>query len=298
MRSPRRISKQLAATLPASEQPPPPDSLFWSMWEASQASAQGALSTAFIQGIGSGTLDPVTYGGFNVNDAYYCFNGADDYASAASRATDSSLAAFLAAKAQSYQQYNEAFSTRWRVRSGDCVAPYAACIFYSLLESLVAQHEPPIYTLIVMIPCEYLWAWLAAELPDPQPGNVYGPWITGNNDPSGAYKMGNFLDTFMSANPGVVSAGTATSIYRAAMQYELENFQAATTAAEPTGAIVELDTGAVERMYEDTLPTAASSPLGTAPPLSTDEEYRLNRAARAELIRRRVIPVTDWRDIE
>ena len=63
-------------------------------------------------------------------------------------------------------------------------------------------------------------------------------------------------------------------------------------------AIVELDTGAVERVYEDTLPAAASSPLGTTPPLNTDEEYRLNRAARAELIRRRVISVTGWRDIE
>ena len=57
---------------------------------------------------------------------------------------------------------------------------------YSEFESNVAAHEDPIYCLIVMLPCEYLWAWLGAQQSPPAPGNLYAPWITGNNEPSGA----------------------------------------------------------------------------------------------------------------
>ena len=81
---------------------------------------------------------------------------------------------------------------------------------------------------MVMIPCEYLWAWLASEMvPAQRPGNIYAGWISGNNDPSGAYAIGNFLDMYMADNPGVVYTRQAVQIYKRAQYYEYANFAAA-----------------------------------------------------------------------
>lgn len=296
MWSPRRLAPDLLADLPGSVDPPPPTSLFWTMWRASTATAHAALQTGFIQGIGAGTLDPVTYGGFNVNDAYYCFNGADDYQGAAARATDPGLQAFLTAKYQSYQQYNETFPTVWRVRDASGLAPYTACILYSLYEGIIAETAPPIYALIVMIPCEYLWAWIASELPAPPPSNLYGPWITENNDPSGAYKMGNYLDTYMAANPGAVDQNDALTVYQAAMSYEVQNFQAANDPTDPALEMAALDDDKLRHRWEDTLRAAGAAPSGVVPPLHAATEERRNRAAHAELIKRGLVDVpSDWR---
>ncbi len=199
------------------------------MWDANIVVAKGALATPFVSGIGAGTLDPVVYGGFNVSDAYYCFNGADDYNVAAAGASDPTLKAYLQSKYVSYQKYNQTFPSTWRVVDASGVVPYQATKNYSEFERSIASGYDAIYTLIVMLPCEYLWAWLGGQLAPPASGNLYAPWITGNNDPSGAYKMGNFLDTYMTAHPNAVDAEEATKIYSTAMNYELENFQAAGT---------------------------------------------------------------------
>lgn len=289
MRSPRRLAPDVITGLDGAETPPPASSLFWTMWNASVSTAQDALGTEFIQGIAAGNLDPVRYGGFNVNDAYYCFNGADDYLSASNRASDSGLESFLRAKYESYLKYNETFPTTWRVQNGDSVIPYPACALYSLYERLIAVVSPPIYSVIVMIPCEYLWAWLAAQLAPPDPSNLYAPWITENNDPSGAYKMGNYLDTYMAANPGVVDQDDAVAVFRQAMTFELENFAAAATVTA-TGmhdALAMSDTELL-RALESRNSQAIS---GDPPPA----ERGSGNAIAAEALRRDLAPYpSDW----
>lgn len=200
------------------------------MWNANQDMASAAFKTDYIQGIGYGTLDPTLYGGFNVNDGYYCFNGADDYRIAASRTTDPGLQAYLQAKASSYDIYNQSFITSWHVKDASSVVPFPITVKYSDLETAVATEEPPIYALIVMIPCEFLWAFLANQLvPQSPPGNLYNTdWIQPNLDASGAYKMGNYLFSYMQANPGAVDTNVANEFYRMAMTYEVQNFIAAT----------------------------------------------------------------------
>ena len=82
-----------------------------------------------------------------------------------------------------------------------------------------------IYCLIVNLPCNYLWSWLANQIASESPvGNLYQFWIDGNNDPSGAYQMGNFLDAWMKEHPGAVDEEKANEIYRKAMVYEYEGF--------------------------------------------------------------------------
>lgn len=230
MRNPRRIqlTPEMAANEDLPTTSPPEDSLFWQMWRACEAVAQAALATDFVQGIKAGTLPPQQYGAFFVSDAYYCYHGADDYGAAVSRATDPVLKAFLQAKHDSYAEYNATLPGTWRVRDGSAIVPTDVCRAYSAFESKVASEDAPIYTLIAMLPCEYLWPWLAQQLAGDTEGNLYASWITENNSAHGAFKMGNFLVDWMQANPGGLDADTATSIYRQAITYEMQNFATAT----------------------------------------------------------------------
>ncbi len=229
MRSPRRISLsvQIIAEHDLSKDPPPPDSLFWTMWNSCSHLAEEALQTPFVQGIKAGSLDPVRYGAFNVSDAYYCFHAARDYAAAVKRADHPTLQAFLSLKHQSYQKYNATFPDVWRVKDATSIIPFDVCHQYCGLETQVASQEDPIYCLVVMLPCDYLWSWLAAQLNPPAPQNLYAPWVTGNLGSTGAYAMGNFLDTYQKENPGAVDEQKAAQIYTQAMTFELKNFAAA-----------------------------------------------------------------------
>ena len=209
-----------------STESPSKDSLFWRLWNSCEEIANQALSTDFVQGIKSGTLDPVKYGGFNVSDAYYCFHGADDYLNAAKKASDPTLKAFLMKKYNGYVTYNNTFPKIWHVKNAEGIEPIEVCKAYSEFESQTIAESDAIYCLIVMLPCEYLWAWLGAQLAPPAKGNLYAPWITGNNDPSGAYAMGNFIDLYQKTYS--IDESYAFKIYSQAMTYEFENFRDAT----------------------------------------------------------------------
>lgn len=208
---------------------PPEYSFFWKLWNRTVFFARETLSLPYLQGIKNGTLNPDYYGGYNVADAYYCFKGADTYQTAVSHTDDQSpLQDFLKKKLEGYQNNNKRYPDTWHVSSAAAVTPPQITKEYADFEDRVARNLHPIYTLIVMIPCEYLWAWLASQMAPPTPGNVYAGWITDNKDPSGAYAMGNFLDMYMISNPGIVNDELAKELYSYALYYEFANFAAAT----------------------------------------------------------------------
>ncbi|WP_428622132.1 hypothetical protein, partial [Sedimenticola sp.] len=189
--------------------PPSPDSLFWKMWNAGGSGiAKKALDTGFLQGIKDGNLDPIKFGAFNVSDIYYCFSGAKDYGKAAERTADPVLSDYLLNKQGSYNKYNKSACATWSLTGPQSVSPTPTAIKYSAFERSVAKGtakegdvEDPIFTLIAMLPCEFLWAWLAEQLAPPLHGNIYANWITSNAYPTGAYAMGNFLQDYISKNP-------------------------------------------------------------------------------------------------
>lgn len=228
MKSPRRLelTSDLIEKHNLSVEPPPPNSIFWTMWDACADIANASLNTRFIEGIRDGNLNPVLYGGYNVSDAYYCFNGASDYLDASQRAGDQALKDFLTQKYNSYQNYNSTFPKVWHVQDGSSIVPFSVVVEYSEFEMNVAKNANPIYCLIAMLPCEYLWASLAQTLSPPASGNLYAEWITGNADASGAYTIGNYLDCFQAQYPGAIDQAVAVDIYRQAMNYELQNFLA------------------------------------------------------------------------
>lgn len=208
-----------------STDPPPKDSLFWRMWNSCTGIADKALNTKFVQGIKNGTLDPTLYGGFNVSDAYYCYHGAADYKVAVDKAKDPVLKAFLTQKYNSYKKYNDTFPETWHIKSAESVVPSSVCKAYSDFETSTIAKEDPIYALIVMLPCSYLWAWLGATLSPPNKGNLYADWITGNNYPHGPHAMGNFIVDYQKVYP--LDEKKAMMIYQEAMTYEWKNFVAA-----------------------------------------------------------------------
>ncbi len=213
---------------------PDPDSLFWKMWNAGgNAIAKKTLETDFLKGIRDGDLDPVKYGAFNISDIYYCFSGAKDYAVAADRTNDPILSDYLTRKYASYDEYNKSACTTWSLNGPQSVAPTSVAFEYSEFERAVASGramagkvKDPIYTLIVMLPCEFLWAWLAEKLAPPTSGNIYANWIDSNNSMSGAFAMGNYLQDYITKNP--VDEKLANEIYLTAMEYEFKNFDLAT----------------------------------------------------------------------
>lgn len=220
MNTDQQVALQLSTAVPAK------DSLFWKLWNSCRQTAEKALNTEFVQGIKNGNLNPVQYGGFNVSDAYYCFKGAEDYLTAANKAEHPVLKAFLMKKHDSYESYNNTFPSTWHVKNGESIVPSTVCSEYSAFETQVVSSEDPIYALIVMLPCEYLWTWLGAELAPPASSNLYADWITGNNYPQGAYAMGNFLEEYRQQYG--IDEDKAQKIYAQAMEYEYQNFAIAT----------------------------------------------------------------------
>lgn len=232
-RSPRRLDFQhpALAAQNLSTDKPDVDSTSWKLWLASHDLAQLALATHYIQGIKNGNLHPDDYGQYTVQDAAYCYNALADYLTIQNRARDEglpNLASFAAARAASYESYNQQFLNEWHITSGDAVKPGEAARTYIQLEHNVAQHLEPIYGVIAMLPCDELWPWLATELkPHHTPENVYGFWIQENGDWHGAYRLDNFIDTWFATHPETYNWELALYVMRSCMTCEVNFFRSA-----------------------------------------------------------------------
>ena len=214
---------------------PPKDSLFWELWNNCKSIGEEALKTDYIQGMKNGTLDPNIYTRYNISDAYYCYRGPEDYQAAIQRAEDPILKAFLQKKHDSYVKYDASLPDAWRVKSVASIIPSPVCKEYADHESAVARGTykaladkgitDPVYTLIVMLPCEYLWGWLAEQMLPTTKGNLYNFWITDNNSTKGAFTIGNFLHEYNKHHP--IDRDIANEIYQKSMNYEFLNFKTA-----------------------------------------------------------------------
>lgn len=219
--------------------PPRQGALFWRLWAANRDLAKQSVNTTFISSIRNGSLSPDAYGGWTISDAYYCFHSARSYqlarrrAAASAREGDAALAEFLALKAAWYREYNEYFRRQWHLQSPDCIEGTLTINSYARLERDVAARLDPVYTLVVMLPCEWLWAWLVAQVrkgrgPENTIGwhELYDEWLDNNEDTAPAFAMGNFLQRMVDSRPGAVNDDMAMKLYRQAMQYEVDNFNA------------------------------------------------------------------------
>lgn len=205
---------------------PATDSLFWKLWNGSLDTAVQVLQTDYFKGIAAGTLDPNAYGSLMVQDGYYCFRGRDDYATAATCAQDETLREFFKAKAKSYDEYNETYHQTWHLREASGLIPGTDIKDYADYEAYVAGSLASPYMCVVMLPCEYLWPWIANFLDGYTPTNsLYRFWIEWNGGtPNGAYQMGNMLEQYRDK----IDEDKAVEIFNTAMNYELKVFTSST----------------------------------------------------------------------
>ena len=142
-----------------------------------------------------------------------------------SKVTVGDYRGFLKQKHDSYAKYNDTFSQTWHIKDASSVVPTKVCQEYSEFETSVASQNEPIYTLVAMLPCEYLWAWIADQLKSYTSGNIYASWITGNDYFDGAYAMGNFLSAYQKNHS--IDENLAMQIYQKAIEFEFQNFKTA-----------------------------------------------------------------------
>lgn len=220
---PNRLTRPLKGIL---SDPPPPDALFWQMWKNCQSIADEVLDTDYFKGIQKGNLNPNAYGSLMVQDAYYCFKGRDSYSAAATHALDEACRDFLMRKVESYDNYNVYYHETWHIRESYGVIPGPEIESYANYEAYVGGSLESPYMFCVMLPCEYLWNWVANKLdPDTPEDGLYRFWIDGNaGTPSGAYQMANMLEKCRNN----VDEEKAHEIFRRAMESELKVFKSST----------------------------------------------------------------------
>lgn len=219
-----RLSRTLTGLLGVA---PPQSYLFWKMWNSCIGIANEVLKTDYFKGIVTGRLDPNAYGSLMVEDAYYCMKGRDSYSAGATHAYDEHCKDFLLAKCESYDNYNQYYHETWHIREAGGVLPGLDIKGYADYEAYVAGNLISPYLFCVMLPCEYLWTWIANTLDSVTPkDSLYRFWIDGNKgEPTGAYQMATILEEYRS----VINEDQAMEIFKKAMEFELKVFTSATS---------------------------------------------------------------------
>ena len=206
---------------------PPARSLFWTLWVEALPLAREALNSAYIQGIAKGDLDPRHWGSYAIQDAAYCMNVLKDLNILAQRGT-AELQAFSTARRHSYERYLASLLGQWHLKDTASLSVSRAAEDYIALEQWVCASLPPAYGLIAMLPCEFLWHWLAEQMrADSPPGNLYQFWIEGNASPDGGYRLGNVIDDLL-PDPTGPERAAAHFVFQSAVICEVNFFRSAT----------------------------------------------------------------------
>lgn len=211
--------------------PPPKDSFFFRVFNANIEVANNVLNTPYLQTMLAGNLLPDNYGQLTVQDAYYCYRGADTYNTAlcmVDKSADPELYTLMSELHQSYREYNEIFFNDWRIRTSESVNPSQNFVDYSEHEHHIACSKDPIYTLISMLPCYYLWYWFSDQMLQKgmNDANLYKGWVEGCHSADSAYEIGSFIDSWQKDGKAF-DESLATEIYTKSMNYELAVFTAA-----------------------------------------------------------------------
>ncbi len=206
------------------------ESFLQSAFQDNISVARSVLNTNYLTGIWKGILPPTDFGVMTVLDAYYCYMAADSLDIALKR-TDKEkhhdLYELIESIHQGYVEYNQYFLTTWRVKSASGIEPNAVIKNYSDYERKIAQTEDPIYALVAMLPCFYLWYWFSGQMLSHgvAENNPYLDWIQSCYDDSSAQQVDKFISTWK-AGGNTFDDTKAKQIFANSMQHELQVFSA------------------------------------------------------------------------
>lgn len=208
---------------------PPADSFFFRVFDKNISIAERVLNTPFLQEMKKNVLPPLNFGVMNVQDAYYCYCAENSYKRLLNgiKVSDELTQEMLELVQHNYKgyvEYNKVFLDIWHIPAATSVKPTKVFQDYAEHEFQTASNYDPIYTLVAMLPCYYLWYWFSSKLsPDMSSDNLYIDWVEGSLSARSAYRIGNFIDKWQKQNQPF-DERLAEKIYAASMNYELQIF--------------------------------------------------------------------------
>lgn len=187
--------------------------------------AEESFNTKYIQGIRNGNLNPDDYGKFIVEDSYYCMHGVKTLEIAYNRAGNfPEVQETLGMVRDAYKNYSDkVFVEQWHILSENSVSVNLYLRQYSDFERHVAEEKHPILTLVTLLPCYYLWSWLALKMSDKISNNIYGEWITENLDMESSKIISDTIEKYIK-NHNDFDVELAFDCFRHAIIYENINF--------------------------------------------------------------------------
>jgi thiaminase/transcriptional activator TenA len=197
------------------------------LWQQNQDLAAACLNSAFVQGIGDGSLARAKFAYYVGQDAFFLEGFARAYSVCAAKAPDwptTRLFHDLAGGVLEEMKLHQDYTNQWNIDLVQ-VTPGVATRRYVDFLLATAWSQPIGLTTVAMAPCMRLYCWLGQQLAqDGLPEHTYTAWINTYSDPSFdqlAAQLEQLVERYADESP------ETTAAYRYAMQCELDFFQAA-----------------------------------------------------------------------
>lgn len=197
------------------------------LWHLNQDLAIACLNHPFVQGIGQGTLSADRFSYYVGQDAFFLEAFARAYSIAAAKAPDwESFGTFhdLATGVLQELKLHQGYAALWgiqleHVRLGVATRRYTDFLLATAWSQTIG------ITIVAMLPCMKLYAFLGQKLAQPQvPNHAYSDWIrtySSSDFQPLTEQLSELCDRSTPLTP------LAETTYRYAMQCELDFFQAA-----------------------------------------------------------------------
>lgn len=189
------------------------------LWDSTKELRQDVMKTTFIQGLKNGSLDPVKFGKYVVQDVVFCYQGQKNMETIAARSFGD-LRDFMKKEILSLRQYNKHVREAWNIQNPDAVYTNSACRAYIEFLTYVAQSYDPIYFLVAFLPCMRLWPWIGEQLRQSESNfGVYQSWVN-------EYLTGDLFQSWEDFinKSSTIDRDIASKIYTESMKDELEFF--------------------------------------------------------------------------
>ncbi|XP_069136619.1 uncharacterized protein [Argopecten irradians] len=188
------------------------------LWRNTEWYRDKVLEASFVKGIKDGSLDPIAFGGFVIQDCIYLYEQYKCIEVAKEATKDADLKKILTKLMEKYKGYYEAAFKLWHIDNPSTIKLGPACQKY--VEYMrKASTMDTIYFLVSMTPCMSLWAWLGQEIKRTNHG-VYTQWVNSNFVGGEVLEdLKQKIDTYR-----YFDYGTAIHLFRDALENEFDFF--------------------------------------------------------------------------
>lgn len=211
---------------------PSEDSFFFEAFNENIDVANEVLNSDYLDSMKKNMLEPQYFGALTVLDSYYCYRAEETLLSLLckiDKGKEPELYELVVALKKGYEAYNRTFFEDWHIRTAESVNPTEIFKEYAEHEHNIMCAYEPIYTLVAILPCYYLWPWFASRILKSKDyiSGVYASWLKdcGNEESyETAYELGNFIENWIKAGKPF-DREKAKSIYKISMEYESKAFK-------------------------------------------------------------------------